>query len=82
MFDHGSPNQEHKVTRALHSLIAVDVLGNLILCVTQVNWTVCIRRSIMKDKRHALILLHQELIDVVWSPIVNAEAAVHRKWCA
>ena len=75
------PTRNIRSLEALHSLIAVDdVLGNLILCVAQVNWTVCIRRSIMKDKLvMSLILLHQELIDVVLVPISQTLRLVLRK---
>ena len=75
------PTRNIRGLEALHSLIAVDdVLGNLILCVTQVNWTVCIRRSIMKDKLvMSLILLHQEFIDVVLVPISQTLRLVLRK---
>ena len=75
------PTRNIRGLEALHSLIAVDdVLGNLILCVAQVNWTICIRRSIMKDKLvMSLILLHQELIDVVLVPISQTLRLVLRK---
>ena len=75
------PTRNIRSLEALHSLIAVDdVLGNLILCVTQVNWTICIRRSIMKDKLIvSLVLLHQELIDVVLVPISQTLRLVLRK---
>ena len=65
------PTRNVRGLEALHSLITVDnVLGDLILRVTQVNWTVCIRRSVMENKFIvSFILFHKKVVDVVLIPI-------------
>ncbi len=72
---------------ATHGPIAVDdVLGDLVLSVTQVNGAVCVGRSVMQDELLVtLVLLEQLLEDLVLLPhlqtgrLVLCEACAHRK---